>query len=117
MESTKLSLSILAIVSVIALTSFVMLFQGITGSAVYEQSYSHKPLFIQPSFYISEFDICAQYFCTYEVEGYYRETEKAFKIGVVDLAFPHREPNVRCGCSDGRTFIIRPDFIVEGTYG
>ena len=116
MEASKIGVSILAILAVLTVTALVLVYNNPTSAAVYEQPYSNKPAFLQPGQYLEDGDLCSQYSCYYPVDDYYRETERAFQIGYAELAFPHREPNIRCGCSDGRSFIIRPDLILEETY-
>jgi len=115
MEPQKLALSILAIVSVTALASLVLLYTGVTammGAPTYEQPGHHLPLFLQQSAYLENFNLCNQYLCTYPSDNvFYGETELAQQISVDELT-----GNLLCGCSDGREFQIRPDLILEGTY-
>lgn len=112
MDSSKLGVTILAIVGVIALSSMVLMYNNTAGLYVYEQPASNKPAFVQPSQYIANFDMCNQYLCTYPSEIYgYGENEPAIQIGTDTLT-----GNLRCGCPDGREFQIRPDLLLEGHY-
>lgn len=115
MESTKLAMSILAIVAVLALASLVLVHREITammGAPTYEQPSGNKPAFLHTSKYVGGFNLCQQYLCSYPIPGeYYAEAEPAFEVGRDFLT-----GNLRCGCTDGREFHVRPDFIMEG-YG
>jgi hypothetical protein len=101
---------VLAIVAVVGLA--LVLTGGITGNQVYQQPGYRLPIYLQTSVYLPDFDLCQQYLCQYGEEYFYAETEPAFTVGTEELT-----GNLRCGCSDGRTFIVRPDLIYEGTYG
>jgi hypothetical protein len=114
MENRKLALSILGIVSVLALAGLVLMFRGgATGLQIaytYEQPASHKPLFIQPSYVLENFNLCNQYVCTQPVSDiFYGEATPAEQVGIDTLT-----GNLRCGCPDGREFYIRPDYILPG---
>jgi len=117
MESHKLALSILAVVSVLALTGLVMLFRGgATGMQIaytYEQPANHKPLFLQQSVLLENFNLCNQYVCTQPVSDiFYGEAIPAEQVGIDSLT-----GNLRCGCPDGKEFYIRPDYILPGIHG
>ena len=118
MDDRTTAISVLAVVAVLALASLVLLHVGGTGLYVYEQPSSNKPLIVQSSRLLENFDVCQQYLCTYPAVGYYGESEPAFFIGTETLSWQHNAlpANVRCGCPDGREFVIRPDRIEEGTY-
>lgn len=114
METNKLGLIVLAIVSVLALTGLVIMRSGVSGMAggpTYEQPAANKPLFLEQSVYLPNFNLCNQYKCSYADIGFYGESEPAFQVGIDELT-----GNLRCGCSDGREFQVRPDLIYEGTY-
>ncbi len=113
MEAHKLGLSILAVISVFALTGLVLLYKDAATLAVYEQPSGNKPVFLHTSKYLEGFNLCHQFLCTYPSDDFfYGETEKAQQVGIDELT-----GNLRCGCSDGHEFQIRPDRIMEGTYG
>jgi hypothetical protein len=111
MEPHKLGLSILAIVSVLALSALVLLAMTPTGLYIYEQPSNRHPVYLQNSMYLDNFNLCMQYLCDYGGDTFYAEVEPAFPVGTESLT-----GNLRCGCSDGREFIIRPDRIEEGAY-
>ncbi len=114
MDEHRLGLSILAVVSVLALTSFVLIQPSLTGlqfSANYEQPANNKPAIIQSSTYRTPYNLCQQFLCAYPGDMFYSENVPASPVGVDILT-----GNIRCGCPDGHEFFIRPDRIEEATY-
>ena len=97
-------IAVFFIVALVALIGLVLIFRGMTGSAVYQQPGYDLPLYLHTSKVIEDFDICGQYQCAYG----FAETEPAFFVGVEELT-----GNLRCGCIDGKTFIVRPDLIQQ----
>lgn len=117
MKEHKLGFGIFLIVGAIALVSLLLMEQGLTGlmgSPVYEQPSNNKPVFLQQSTFIADFDLCKQYYCgvsgvkTYAGAGEY---EPAQLIGTDALT-----GNLRCACPDGKVFQARPDRIEVNNY-
>jgi hypothetical protein len=109
-----LGTGIFAIVGVLALIAMLITYSNAeiyTVYQTYEQPSNNKPAFLQTSKYLDNFDLCQQYPCRYPAAAgdAFGETEPAFSIGSDALT-----GNLRCGCSDGRTFLVRPDRLREG---
>ncbi len=109
MDEHKLSVSILAIIGVLTLVSFVILYTNSTGLYVYEQPASHKPVIVQTSTYRTPFNLCQQFLCN--SPGEIGEAVPASPVGIETLT-----GNMVCRCPNGHEFIIRPDRIEEATY-
>lgn len=111
MDEHKLGIVVLAIVGVIALSSMVLLHRNVTGmmgAPSYEQPAGNKPIYLQTSVFLPDFDMCGQFRCEYAGDGFYSDTEPAVTLGQDSWT-----GNLLCGCSDGRTFFIRSDRIEE----
>jgi hypothetical protein len=111
MEERKIGLSILAVIAIIALSGLVLLHTRSNAFAVYEQPGGNKPAYIYTSRYLPDFNLCNQYLCAFPSDTYYEEVEPAQQIGTDTLT-----GLLRCGCSSGHEFLIRPDRLEEGTY-
>lgn len=111
MNEHNLSTAVLAIIAALALAGIFVV--GRTGSTVYEQPAANKPVFLQTSVYRENFNLCQQYICNYPpIPGeFYGEYEPAQEIGT-----DANTGNLRCGCPDGREFLVRPDLILEASY-
>ncbi len=108
----RIGISILAIVGIMALASLVLVYKNATTLAMYEQPAGNKPIYLQTSRFLPNFDMCQQYLCVYpSTDVFFGETEPAATVGTDTLT-----GNIRCGCPDGHEFQIRPDRIEEGTY-
>lgn len=110
MDEKAVGLSVLAIISVVALFSAVLLYKDTSSLAVYEQPSNNKPAFLQTSMYMEGFNLCNQYVCK-SGDIIYGESAPAEVYGVEELT-----GNFVCGCPDGHMFQIRPDRIYVETY-
>lgn len=108
MDEHKLGLSILGIVGVLSLVSFVILYTNTTGLYIYEQPANQKPAVIQTITYHTPFNMCQQFLCDSPEIG---EAVPASPVGTETLT-----GNMVCSCPNGHEFIVRPDRIEEATY-